>query len=278
MPAERAIPVEAEVVARVDDSPTVFTLSLRITAGQRHHDYRFEPGQFNMLYLFGVGEIPVSIAADPEQPELLQHTIRRVGRVTRGFAKLQAGDRIGLRGPFGRGWPLAAARGRNVLIVTGGLGCAPVLPVIKQIMHFREQYGRVVIMQGVKHADDLIWRERYHQWAALPDTQVLLAADVGGRQWPGRIGLVTTLFDELDIDLGDSITMMCGPEPMMRASLQRLLELGAAPDSLWLSMERNMQCAVGHCGHCQYGEKFICKDGPVFPFSEIRDLFGVRGL
>ena len=278
MGAERGVPLEAEVVTRVDESPTVFSLALSLTDPQAHRDYRFEPGQFNMLYLYGVGEIPVSIAADPEQPGLLVHTIRRVGRVTRGFAALRVGDRIGLRGPFGRGWPLARAQGRDILIVTGGLGCAPVLPVIKQIVHCRERYGRVAILQGVKHADDLIWRERYHQWAALPDTRVLLAADVAGRDWPGHVGLVTALFDELDMDPADCITLMCGPEPMMRASVERLLDRGASPDALWLSMERNMQCAVGHCGHCQYGEKFICRDGPVFPFSDIAHLFGEPGL
>ncbi len=278
MAFERRIPMQAEVVDRVEESPTIFTLSLRLVDEQQHNNYRFAPGQFNMLYQYGVGEIPISIVGDPQEPYLLQHTIRIVGRVTRGFAKLRVGDRIGLRGPFGRGWPLEAVRGRDVLIVTGGLGCAPVVPVINHVLHRREQSGRIAILQGVKHSEDFIWRERYEQWDAEPDTQILLAADVSGPSWKGFTGRVTTLFEKLDIDFANSITMMCGPELMMISAAQLLVERGASPDLIWFSMERNMQCAVGHCGHCQYGDKFICRDGPVFPYHEIRHLLGVRGL
>lgn len=274
----RNIPIEAEVVNRVEESPTIFTLSLRLAEGQEQAYGDFLPGQFNMLYLFGVGEIPVSVNIDAEQPGLLHHTIRNVGRVTGGFSDLQPGDRIGVRGPFGRGWPLDQCQGKNMLIVTGGLGCAPVLPVIKHLMHFRQRYGRIVILQGVKHSEDLIWRERYEQWSRLPDTQVRLAADVAGPQWKGLVGKVTGLFDQLDFEFSNSMTMMCGPEPMMVASIKQLLKQGVSTDAIWLSMERNMQCAVGHCGHCQYGEKFICKDGPVFPFTELEHLFGERGI
>ncbi|MCO6413455.1 MAG: FAD/NAD(P)-binding protein [Thiogranum sp.] len=278
MTFERRIPMQAEVVNRVEESPTIFTLSLRLVDEQQHNNYRFAPGQFNMLYQYGVGEIPISIVGDPSEPYLLQHTIRTVGRVTRGFAKLKVGDRIGLRGPFGRGWPLDAVQGRDVLIVTGGLGCAPVVPVINHVLHRRGQVGRIAILQGVKHSEDFIWRERYEQWDAEPDTQILLAADVSGPNWKGFTGRVTALFDKLDIDFANSITMMCGPELMMISAARLLLERGVSPAMIWFSMERNMQCAVGHCGHCQYAEKFICRDGPVFPYHEIRHLLGVRGF
>jgi NAD(P)H-flavin reductase len=278
MTAERDIPQLAEVVTRIEETPTIFSLSLRLVDEQQQRAYRFQPGQFNMLYLFGAGEVPISIASDPHRPELLHHTIRNVGRVTRGLERLQPGDRLGLRGPFGRGWPLDAARGHDVLIITGGLGCAPVLPVISQLMQNRDDYGRVAILQGVKHSSDMIWRERYATWAALPDTQVLLAADVAGAHWSGTVGRVTTLLEQLELDPGGALTMMCGPEPMMLASARELLQRGAPADSIWLSMERNMQCAIGHCGHCQFGEIFICKDGPVFPFPEVQHLFGIRGI
>jgi sulfhydrogenase subunit gamma (sulfur reductase) len=278
MAFERRIPMQAEVVGRVEESPSIFTLSLRLVDERQHNNYRFAPGQFNMLYQYGVGEIPISIVGDPREPYLLQHTIRTVGRVTRGFAKLKIGDRIGLRGPFGRGWPLDAVRGRDVLIVTGGLGCAPVVPVINHVLHRREQVGRIAILQGVKHSEDFIWRERYEQWDAEPDTQILLAADVSGPNWKGFTGRVTALFEKLDIDFANSMTMMCGPELMMISAARLLLERGVSPELIWFSMERNMQCAVGHCGHCQYSEKFICRDGPVFPYHEIRHLLGVRGF
>jgi NAD(P)H-flavin reductase len=278
MTVDRGIPVEAEVRERIEESEAIFTLSLRLVDGRCHRDYRFVPGQFNMLYLYGVGEIAISIVGDPETPELLQHTIRNVGRVSRGFARLREGDRIGIRGPFGRGWPLNEARNRDVIIITGGLGCAPVVPVINHVLHRRRQHGRVAILQGVKHSDDLIWRDRYERWDREPFTQVLLAADVSGPEWRGYRGRVTGLIEQLDVDFANSVTMMCGPEPMMAAAARQLTERGLDPGRIWLSMERNMQCGVGHCGHCQFGARFICRDGPVFPYSEIRRLFGERGI
>jgi sulfhydrogenase subunit gamma (sulfur reductase) len=271
-------PFEARIAARRQESATVFTLDLEPTDDAIRDTFRFAPGQFNMLYLYGVGEVPISITSDPEHEGLLSHTIRAVGRVTNGLSRLAEGDIIGVRGPYGRGWPLGQARGRDVVLVTGGLGCAPVVGVINYVMRRREAFGRVTIVQGVKHSDDLFWRERYQHWAAIPDTRVLLAADVAGPGWPWHVGRVTALFDQMTFDPANSIVMMCGPEIMMRLSIDILRTRGIAGHDIWLSMERNMQCSVGHCGHCQYGAKFICKDGPVFCLTEIEDLFGVKGF
>ncbi|HID48067.1 MAG TPA: Ni/Fe hydrogenase subunit gamma [Chromatiales bacterium] len=272
------LPREVEVVERIQESPTLFTLRLRFTDPAAHAAYTFAPGQFNMLYLYGVGEVPISIVSDPVDEHMLDHTIRAVGRVTRGLSRLQAGDRIGVRGPFGRGWPLGMAEQRDVVVVTGGLGCAPVVSVINYIMRRRERFGTVNIVQGVKHADDFIWRERYDQWRQAPDTRVLIAADTGASLWPWHVGRVTDLFDELQFDKTRVMVMMCGPEGMMRVVVNHMREQGVDDADLWLSMERNMQCAVGHCGHCQYGARFICKDGPVFCYRDIRELFGIRGF
>jgi NAD(P)H-flavin reductase len=194
------------------------------------------------------------------------------------LAKLKVGDRLGIRGPYGRGWPLHQAEGRDIVLMTGGLGCAPAVSVIHYVMRRREQFGRLVIMQGVKHEDDLIWRERYSRWSQMPDTQVLLAADVAGPAWPFMVGRVITLLDQAEFDHDNSTVMMCGPEIMMRFTVENLLTRGLHESDIWLSMERNMQCALGHCGHCQYGGKFICKDGPVFPYEEIKGLFGIKGF
>ena len=174
------LPVEAEVVERVREADNIATLRLRLVDPVQHAAYDFRPGQFNMVYLYGVGEVPISIVSDPEEGGTLDHTIRALGRVTRGLANLRAGNRLGIRGPYGRGWPLERAEGRDVLMVTGGLGCAPLVSVINYIMKRRERYQRLCIVQGVKHANDLIWRERYEAWAQLPQTRVLLAADHGG--------------------------------------------------------------------------------------------------
>jgi NAD(P)H-flavin reductase len=272
------LPAEAEVVERIEEAPSVFTLRLRLCDPAARSDYRFAPGQFNMLYLYGVGEVPISIVSDPEDPEHLLHTIRSVGRVTQGMEKLRAGARIGLRGPYGRGWPLDQAEGRDILVLTGGLGCAPVVSVINYVLLRRPAFGRLTIIQGVKHAQDLLWRERYARWAGQPDTQVLLSADHGGPLWPWHVGLVTEVFDEARIDAGRTLVMMCGPEGMMHASVRELTRRGIGENDIHLSMERNMQCAVGHCGHCQYGASFVCRQGPVYAYPEVKALFGVRGF
>lgn len=265
------------MVKRVDESSSVFTLKLRLADATEERRYNFEAGQFNMLYLYGVGEVPISIVSDPEHDDLLDHTIRRVGRVTAGLAALGEGDRLGIRGPYGRGWPMAELEGRDVLVVTGGLGCAPSVSVINYIMRRRDRYGRLVIMQGVKHHADLLWRKRYEQWARQPDTQVLLSADVGGPVWPWHVGPVTELFDQAAIVPERTRALLCGPEGMMRAVVRELSNRGLAESDIWLSMERNMQCAVGQCGHCQYGAQFVCKNGPVFCYPEVKALLGVKG-
>ncbi len=272
------LPWEAEVVERIQESPTIFTLRLRIVDEEARKTYRFAPGQFNMVYLYGVGEVPISIASDPQDTSLLGHTIRAVGRVTEGLSRLGVGERLGLRGPYGRGWPLAEAEGKDIVVVTGGLGCAPVVGVINYIIMRRERFGRLTVIQGVKHAEELIWRERYAYWNTLPDTQVLLAADHGGPLWPWHVGLVTEVFDQMEIAPERTVAMMCGPEGMMRAAVRNLTERGLAEDSIYLSMERNMQCAIGQCGHCQFGASFVCRQGPVFAYFQIKELLGVRGF
>jgi NAD(P)H-flavin reductase len=272
------IPGEAEVVERIQESPTIFTLRLRFSDPAQHAAYRFAPGQFNMLYLHGVGEVPISIVSDPEDEHLFDHAIRVVGRVTRGLDRVKAGDRLGVRGPYGRGWPLKGSEGKDIMIVTGGLGCAPTVSVINYVVRRRERFGRLVILQGVKHAEDLLWRAQYERWSRAPDTQVLIAADVGAALWPWHVGAVTDLFDKIHIAPERTAVMMCGPEPMMQVAIRHLVARGVPESSLWLSMERNMQCAVGLCGHCQYGGRYVCKDGPVFSYPEVKSLFGVRGF
>ena len=272
------LPREAEIVERLDEAAGIFTLRLRFTDPDAHSAYDFQPGQFNMVYLYGIGEVAISIVSDPSDDLLYDHTIRAVGRVTRGLLQLRAGQCVGIRGPFGRGWPLQQAVGRDVLIVTGGLGCAPTGSVINYVLKRRDQYGRLIIMQGVKHANDLLWRERYAQWAQQPDTQVVIAADQGAALWPWHVGRVTDLFDDIHLDIDRTVVMMCGPEGMMHAVVRELTQRGMREEEIYLSMERNMQCAVGHCGHCQYGGKFVCQDGPVFPYPEVKELFPVKGF
>ena len=272
-------PHAATVVSRTQESPTIFTLQLRLSDAAAQAAYRFAPGQFNMLYLVGVGEVAISIMSDPADRNGIGHTIRAVGRVTRGLSELKPGDQIGLRGPFGRGWPLQEVGGRDLVLVIGGLGCAPVVSVIHYILKRRDRFGKLVIIQGVKHTEDLIWRQQYDRWATLPDTQVLVAADEGAAAlWPWHVGRVTELFALAQFNPERAAAMMCGPEGMMRAAADNLLQRGLPESRLYLSMERNMQCAVGRCGHCQLGGSFVCRDGPVYSWSQVKDLLAHRGF
>lgn len=271
-------PHAATVVSRVQESPTIFTLRLRLDDAAAQAAFRFAPGQFNMLYLYGVGEVPVSIMSDPEDHDFIGHTIRALGRVTHGLAALRPGDRVGVRGPFGRGWPLQDLGGNDVVLVTGGLGCAPAVSVIHYVLRRRARFGKLVIIQGVKHADDLIWRTQYEQWAKLPDTQVLVAASQGAAFWPWHVGRVTELFGLACFNPERAVAMLCGPEGMMRAAADSLLGRGLPETHLYLSMERNMQCGVGRCGHCQFGGAFVCQEGPVFNWAEVKNLLGHRGF
>ncbi|MBK1672264.1 Ni/Fe hydrogenase subunit gamma [Ectothiorhodospira shaposhnikovii] len=271
------LPLAARVVGRVQETRDIFSLRLALLDATERAGYRSVPGQYNMLYLFGVGEVPISIVSDPDDGGPLEHTIRAVGRVTHGLERLRVGDTLGLRGPYGRGWPLDAARGSDVIVVTGGLGCAPVISMVRHMLRHRETFGFITLLQGVKHAEDLIWRRQYQTWAALPDVQVLLASDQGGMQWPHAMGNVTTLLDQARIP-ADGIAMLCGPERMMKAVIPLLTDRGMDPFRIWLSIERNMQCGIGHCGHCQVGPHFICQDGPVFRYPDIADWIDREGF
>ena len=271
-------PLEAAVIGVEQESPTIVTLTLCLTDTEAANAYQFSPGQYNMLYIKGIGEIPMSIASDPDTPEALSHTVRAVGRVSRRLCELEPGDRIGLRGPFGRGWPLEQLGGRDLIIVTGGLGCAPVAPVISYVNERRQDFGRLAILHGVKHCDDLIWDGCYTEWAAQDNTQVLLSADRSDHTWAHTTGPVTELFSQLEIPPAEAAAMICGPELMQHACAEWLLANDMPAGDIWLSLERNMQCATGLCGHCQFGEHFICRDGPVFRYDVIRHLIARPGI
>lgn len=278
IPGNPYLPEEAIIVERIQETADLFTLRLKLSNSEHQQSYTFSPGQFNMLYLYGIGEIPISIVSDPEDKSIIDHTIRTVGRVTNALSKLKAGDRIGIRGPFGNGWPVEQSKHQDIVIITGGLGCAPVVSMINYIEQRRTDYAKLNIIQGVKHCCDLLWNERYVRWREMPDTRVLLCADYGKAIWPWHIGPVTDVFNKLEFDANNVIIMMCGPEGMMQVCSEQMLQRSVDASRIYLSMERNMQCATGHCGHCQYGSEFICKDGPVFSYDKLQHLFRKRGF
>jgi len=236
----------------------------------------FQPGQFNMLYVFGVGEVPISISGDPANPHRLIHTIRDVGAVTHHLCSLKPGEVIGVRGPFGSGWPIQDAEGSDVVIVAGGIGLAPLRPVIYHVLAHRGKYGNVVLLYGARSPKDLLYLKELEHWRGRFDLQVEVTVDVAEAEWYGHVGVVTTLIPRAEFDPSETTAFICGPEIMMRFTVQALEERGVPHETIYLSMERNMKCAIGLCGHCQFGPTFVCKDGPVFPFHKIARWFRIR--
>lgn len=258
------------------ENDDTFTLSLDLS--DAFSEYRFLPGQFNMLYLYGVGEVAISISSDPARQGTLDHTIHRVGTVTSALARKKRGDFLGLRGPFGSSWPVDAGRGKDVCIVTGGIGLAPLRPLIYTILRERNAFGRVIVMYGGRSPLELLFRVELEKWRNDHRVETLVTVDRGDTSWKGHIGVVTTLFSYTRLDAKNTIAYVCGPEVMMRYTVAELEQRGIPPDQVYLSMERNMKCAVGFCGHCQFGPTFICKEGPVYPLPRIRPLLDKKEL
>jgi NAD(P)H-flavin reductase len=267
----------ARITDRRVETQGIYTFAMQFVDPAVRREYRFEAGQFNMLYAFGVGEVPISIVSDPARPDVLEHTVRIAGRVTSVMARWKPGDFVGVRGPYGNGWPMEQARGRDVVIVTGGLGCAPVVAVINYIFRRRDDYGDLQILHGVKTPHELLYREHFDRWRRAPRTRVFLTSDRPDKTWRDHVGVVTDLFDELSVS-PSTIVMMCGPEVMMRFAARDMVRKGVPQDAIYLSMERRMECAVGLCGHCQYRDHFVCKDGPVFTYQAVREIFSTSGI
>jgi NAD(P)H-flavin reductase len=268
------VPQIAHVRRRRHDAPDAWTLELEMADGA-HFDYT--PGQFNMLTAFGVGEAAISMSGDPASGPLI-HTIRAVGPVSRALTELGPGDPIGVRGPFGVGWPMAPAVGKDVVFVAGGLGLAPLRPAIYRVLAERERYGQVTLLFGARRPEDILFRHEVETWRARLDIEVDVTVDHAPSDWRGHVGVVTTLISRLELDPAKTLAMVCGPEVMMRFVALALADRGVAESDIYLSMERNMKCAIGHCGHCQLGPTLICRDGPVFTFERLKRLMTVKEL
>src|SRR5690242_20282974 len=245
----------SEVVRETHDT---YTLTTTAATGSRLPS--FLPGQFSMISEFAVGEVPISISGDAEIPGQLVYTIRSVGKVTEALVRHKPGDYIGIRSSFGTAWPVEAARGRDVLLVAGGIGLAPLRPVISHIARHRNDYGRFLLLYGARTPKDLLFRKQLHAWSALPETEVLVTVDCANSKWSSHVGVVTKLFDFVSIRPERTTAMMCGPEIMMRFVIRALRALNLDAGQIYLSMERNMKCGIGFCGHCQMGPFFLCKD------------------
>jgi NAD(P)H-flavin reductase len=266
-----AVPVPYRVTARRRETADTVALYLAPVCEALPD---FAPGQFAMVHCFGRGEIPLSVSS-VQTTGGLAHTVRAVGAVSAGLCAARAGDVVGLRGPFGTAWGLEAAQGRDVIVVAGGIGLAPLRPLILQAVAAPEAYGRVSVLVGARAPAELVGREEIPRW---PTAFTGVTVDRPEPGWRGDIGLVTALLDRAPFEAARAAAFVCGPEPMIRAAARDLTGRGVPPERVRVSLERNMRCATGHCGHCQLGPLLLCRDGPVVGWDVVEDLLSVREL
>lgn len=272
--APTLVPEPFEVLSRRQDSADTWTLSLKPRGGD---GVSFRPGQFMMLSAAGAGEVPISISGDPDEPERLIHTVRSVGLATAAICSAEEGRILTARGPYGNSWPVAEVEGMDVVVAAGGIGLAPLRPAIVALLARRERYGRLVLLYGGRTPDRLLYRDELDVWAAR-GMELYVTVDSAGPEWLGHVGVVTRQIARAQLDGRLSAALTCGPEVMMRFTVASLREAGVAPQRIHVSMERNMQCGIGHCGHCQLGPTLICKEGPVYRWSKIEPWIEVNEL
>ncbi|TAK33581.1 MAG: hypothetical protein EPO21_12605 [Chloroflexota bacterium] len=256
------------------------TYTFSFTDPEEQARYRYLPGQFNMLGLWGYGEAAFTLTSDPHLKNgTFDHTIRIVGDVTRALSGLKVGDKVDLRGPYGTCWPLDEAMGKHVLVVAGGTGLAPLRPVLEHVLARRNQYGALTILYGARTPRDLLFERDFQRWSDAPDTRLLLTVDrTDGETWSQTVGVVPVLFEQAPPSPEHTIALVCGPEVMMRFVIVDLMKRGFGAEQIYLSLERRMRCGIAMCGHCFFGHKFVCRDGPVFSYENIRGLWSVKGV
>jgi NAD(P)H-flavin reductase len=250
------------------------TLELKAETGSELPAYR--PGQFNMVYAFGIGEAPISMSGDASRPSTLVHTIRSVGAITSALCKLKRGDAVGLRGPYGSSWPLDECRNHDVMIVAGGIGIAPLRGAVYAIGSNRGAYGRVSVLIGARTPQEFLYSGEFETRRQKFNIDVQSTVDAAATGWTGHVGFVTALVSRASLDPVRTIAMICGPEIMMKRTAGELNRRHVPLGNVYISMERNMKCALGFCGHCQFGPTFICKDGPVFQYSRLEHFLNIR--
>jgi len=260
------LPRRAVIERRITETADTFSLRLL----PKGNGFNFKPGQFNMVGLPGIGEAPFSFSLIDEQRKMFIQTIRQAGNVVSALAKLKKGQKVHFRGPYGNGWPLEKLKGKNVIIVAGGIGMAPLRPVIHYLLKNTNRFGRISLLYGARTSADILFKDELEKWSTK--INVLLSADQINQQTSLKIheGLVTGLFAQLDIPLTDTITFTCGPQIMMKFVAAGLIMEGQSPSDIYVSLERRMKCGIGHCGHCQIGANYVCKDGPVFCLPDIQ--------
>ena len=267
------MPLSGTVERVIEETPTIKTLVVR-----PEKEIPFRSGQFMQLTMPGTGEAPFTPSSSPNRPETLEFTILLMGTVTEALHNLSEGDAVGLRGPFGKGYPIDKFKGKEILVIGGGVGLAPLRSLLFVLFDNIEKYKRVSIKYGARSPEDLVYRGSHENWGALERVDFSATVDVGSPDWSGHIGVVTTILDNLDVNISDSYAVVCGPEIMLKFVTFKLLEIGYQPEQIYLSMNRRMSCGTGKCGRCNVGPYYLCKDGPDMNYALIKDYPNVFGM
>jgi len=263
-------PIEATLEDIIVESPNIKTFVLR-----PKEEFEFRTGQFIELTLPGIGEAPFTPSSDPNVKERIDVTIMNVGRMTSFLHASPKNISLGIRGPYGKGYPLEAFEGKDILIVGGGVGLAPLRSLLLSLFATIDRYNKIVFRYGARTAGDIIYKDAIWGWSKKNKVDLMVTVDMGDPAWKGRVGLVTTILKDLPIDLKKAVAIVCGPPIMMKFVTLKLLDLGFQPDDIYLSMEKNMSCGLGKCGHCRIGKYYSCKDGPVFTYEQLKNLHDI---
>jgi len=263
-------PIKTEVLEVITESPTIKTLKFK-----PKEQITFETGQFIELTIPGVGEAPFTPSSRPSVKNMMEVSIMKAGKVTDKVHQLKKGDVIGVRGPYGKGYPLDGFKGKEVLVLGGGVGLAPLRSLLYALFNRINDFKKIYIRFGAKTPQDIIYKKEVKEWAQREDLDFQITVDEGDKDWKGHVGLVTTILDGMALQPREAIAIVCGPPIMMKFSTLRLLELGFRDENIYLSMEKNMSCGIGKCGHCRIGTYYACKDGPVFTYDKIKDFSNI---
>lgn len=260
-------PIPAKILEVIEETPNIRTFVLK-----PEQEIPFLAGQFVELTIPGFGEAPFTPSSSQFERETLEMTIMRVGRATGALFQKKAGDVLGIRGPYGKPYPLDEFAGRDIYIVGGGVGLAPLRALFLALVHELHKYRRVYLRYGARTPNDIVYKRHIPEWRKIKGVDIELSVDTGDESWVGKVGVVTCLMDEIPCDVKKSVAVVCGPPIMMKFVTMKLLEAGFPGASIYLSMEKNMSCGLGQCGHCRLGRFFTCKDGPVLTWEQIKDI------
>jgi sulfhydrogenase subunit gamma (sulfur reductase) len=264
-------PVPARIVRIIDETPTIKTFRLKFVRASDRRKFDFLPGQFGLFSLMGIGEATFSMCSPPRDEEV-EISVRNVGNITNAMFALKKGDIIGVRGPYGNGFPVEEIKEKDVIIIAGGIGFPPLASVLEYLLFRRKDYGKIWVIYGVENMDDIVYRYKAPRWRKFRDLEIIPIVEKRCREWHGRVGLVTDPLKKLKINPANTVGLSCGPPIMLKFVARKFQGLGLGASDIYLSMERMMQCGIGKCGHCNIGDKYVCRDGPVFSLSELRTM------